>query len=569
MVVCRYLCFLQPFQDLRKGGAKAPRTLLQKYSSLPPQLTVGTAIRNGHFQLASLSFAAILANVLTIALSGVFVIRETVIPVEFETVQIHSPALNQSIATSSASVGFGAPGNGEPFQLLLSNVTEGTPLPPWTTYDRYYLPVNLTVAQNDSSNYNLSTIGFEGSTDCTVLTESPSDYTYQFSLNSDATQIRFQTRQMFANGTKVECFAPMGMADENVTFSDGNHPTTQIFVSGNSVGQNAVETFMAPIPGYSNVGYPTRFGCGDRFVGFWVRANITLSDKLSIVNWPAQTENLGLTTGPTANTTSVHLEKLVLGCKFRTYAARYNLTIDPDGQVLSAVELPNSSFVMNDTISDVFNTVQLPIEYPADLLTWHNDTRARDWISFFISKIAKSDSLLDPAAPLPEGTELGHRVSDVIRRLFALTLAVNNHAFLELPEPVKVTGSKLTIVNRVFLSGAMYKIAILILCIDIVVLLNIYLRMPKPFLPRMPTSIANNVAFFAASHFARELAEEAEAGATPEETVRRLKKSGKRFGFGKFVGTDGAVHVGIEREPFVYPLGNIRTRRLQSRWKFW
>lgn len=187
-------------------------------------------------------------------------------------------------------------------------------------------------------------------------------------------------------------------------------------------------------------------------------------------------------------------------------------------------------------------------------------------MSFFVVKIAKSDVLVDPAVPLPDGIELGHRVSDVFRRLFALTLAVNKNAFVESPEPVRSIGQKLTVVNRVFLSAVMYKIAVVVLCIDIVVVLNIYLRMPNPFLPRMPTNIASNVAFFAASHFAQELAEEADTCSTPEELVGRLKKGDRRFGFGKFVGTDGGIHIGIEREPFVYSLGDSRGTRRRSRW---
>jgi hypothetical protein len=115
----------------------------------------------------------------------------------------------------------------------------------------------------------------------------------------------------------------------------------------------------------------------------------------------------------------------------------------------------------------------------------------------------------------------------------------------------------------------MYKIALVILGIDIVVILNIYLTMPKPFLPRMPTSIASNVAFFAASHFAQELAEEADTWGTTEELVCRLKNSDRKFGFGKFVGTDGGIHVGIEREPFVQALDLSRGLRRRSKWKFW
>jgi hypothetical protein len=572
VVLCRYLCFIQPFEDLRKGSAKASGTLLQKYTSLPPQLALVAAIRNRHFRLASLSFAAILANVLTIALSGIFVIRPTAIPFTVDTIQIYSPTINESIVQASQGMQLsrGLSSNGEPFQYLLSNITEGTPLPAWTTKDRYYLPVNLTSAQNDSSNYALTTVGFQGSLECATLTESPSDFTYDLSLNSDATQFRFLTTQTFPNGTKVDCFAPMSMTDDTITLTDGNHPTTQIFVWGNSSGQNAVEMFIVPMAGPSIPDRQHTPACRELFVGGWIRANISLSNKLSIVNGPASTENLGLTTGPTANTTSVSLEKLFLACQQRTHAAQYNITVTPSGQILNAVEVPNSSFPMDKSVSEgASNLLRGAFEYPTDMLYWHNDTRARDWMSFFVVKLSGSDSLLDPAAPLPDGVELGPRLSDVFQRLFALILAGNSYMFLELPEPVTVSGQKLTIVNRVFVSSVMYKIALAILCINLAVILNFYLRMPKPFLPRMPTSIASNVAFFAASRFAEELAEEAGTCTTPEELVRHMKKGDKRFGFGRFLGTDGGVHIGIERDPFVQPLDLSGGLRRRSKWSFW
>jgi hypothetical protein len=524
------------------------------------------AIGNRHFRLASLSFVAILANILTIALSGIFVIRQTTISTDVSAIRVYSPVLNASILLTSRTFEtdstwmLGA--NGEPFQFLLLNLTRGTPLPPWTTNERYYLPVNFTLEENMSENHRLTTLGFESATDCTVLTELQGTFAYEFSLNSDATQIKFQTTEIFPNGTKAECFVPMGLPDDTITFADKNHPTTQIFVDKNPAGQTAVETFTVSIPGVSDH-YQNKLGCQNQFVGLWARANISLSDKLSLVDRPAKTIDYGINTGATANTTSVSLEKLVIACKPRTYAASYDVTVGPKSQVLSAVEIPNSTFAVNDTITDgIFAQLQRPFSENNGFVVWHNDSRARDWMSFFVAKITKSDSLLDPTAPLPDGNELGKEVSDVFRRLFALTMAPNQNAFIELQQPVQVASQRLTSVNRVFLSAVMYKIALVILCVDIVVILNIYVRMPKPFLPRMPTNIASIVSFFAASYFAQELAEEAQTCETAEELVGRLRNSDQRFGFGNFVGTDGRCHVGIEREPFVHSLNDSQgTRR--------
>ncbi len=261
------------------------------------------------------------------------------------------------------------------------------------------------------------------------------------------------------------------------------------------------------------------------------------------------------------------LDKLFLACKKRTRAARYNIPVDSSGQVLDAMEVPNSTFPMARLVSvGAFDVVTNPLLYPSDMLTWHNDTRAREWMSFFVAKIAQSDSLLDPAIALPDGAELAGRVINVVRRLFALVLAGNSDSFLKLPKPLTVSVQQLSTVNQVFLDRVMYKIALLTLCIDLAVIVNIYSRMPKPFLPRMPTSIASNIAFFTASYFAEELAGEADARSRPGEVVRGIKNSDRRFGFGQFLGTDGGVHIGIEREPFLPTLD--LSRGLRRRPKF-
>jgi Protein of unknown function (DUF3433) len=547
---------------------------LQKYTSSPPQLAIFTALRNGHLRLASLSFAAILANVLTVALSGVFVIRDTIIASPISATQTLTPIISRAILDSSNTfekLGTTVAGeNGEPFQILISNLTAGTPLPSWTTNERFYLPIELSVSGNESATYNVTTIGFGSSAECSALSESAGDFSYEFALNADATQAKFKTSQKFSNGSVVECFAPMGFTDDTITLADGYHPNTQIFLSGDSSGAVGVETIMMPVPGLSPAELAAGSSCGEMLVAFWVKGNITLSDEFGIVNSPAITETLGFHTAPTANTTSVSLQKLALACKQRPYAARYNVTVDSTGQVLAATELPGSNFTVDETISvGILNQTQPSLAYPGDFLFWHNDSRARDWMSFFISKIDRSDALLNPLAALPDATKMKKSVSDVLGRLFALTLAINRNALLESPKPVQMTAQRLDLMPRVFLSGFMYKLALTIIWIDIAVLLNIYLRMPKPFLPQMPTSIASNLSFFAASHFAQELAEEAETCSRPEDVVNRLARSDKRFGFGRFVGTDGNVHIGIEREPFVHSLGKETNLRPRPKWKLW
>ena len=68
----------------------------------------------------------------------------------------------------------------------------------------------------------------------------------------------------------------------------------------------------------------------------------------------------------------------------------------------------------------------------------------------------------------------------------------------------------------------------------------------------MPTTIASQIAFFAASHALEDL--KGTSAMTTQGRNRYVESLGSRYGFGRFLGTDGKTHVGIEREPFVQPL---------------
>jgi hypothetical protein len=74
-----------------------------------------------------------------------------------------------------------------------------------------------------------------------------------------------------------------------------------------------------------------------------------------------------------------------------------------------------------------------------------------------------------------------------------------------------------------------------------------------PFLPRLPTSIASQIAYFASSHAIDDVRK---AGGDLSE----LDKQGYRYRYGKYVREDGKTHISIERVPDVTKL------RSQSNW---
>jgi hypothetical protein len=94
----------------------------------------------------------------------------------------------------------------------------------------------------------------------------------------------------------------------------------------------------------------------------------------------------------------------------------------------------------------------------------------------------------------------------------------------------------------------------MLLCSQLVVAVFYYVYRPKRFLQRMPTSMASIVGFVLKSRVLAEFAEKE----NPQDS--------HRYAYGRFIGTDGKTHVGIERQQFVVPLESKNPDVRRRRW---
>jgi hypothetical protein len=103
--------------------------------------------------------------------------------------------------------------------------------------------------------------------------------------------------------------------------------------------------------------------------------------------------------------------------------------------------------------------------------------------------------------------------------------------------------------ERMFFNVPMLIISEIMLGIYVVVSILLYIRRPGRYLARTPTSIAAIVGLFAPSTALEDFHDTSQM--TNTERAKHPAELDNRYGYGSYIGEDGAVHVGIEKVPYV------------------
>lgn len=534
----RLICLLQPFDQLRRGSAPPSTSLNLRYSSIPPQLVLWRALRAKHFLLAAVCGMALFANILTIALSGLFNQSFVYLSDGLLLRQLHVVTTEPRI--TSHSTGFTM----DNFYIVDSNITAGTPLPPWVTPDRYFVPFELPSPTDKPTRYQGITTALTAELQCEEMHNSHGKHLLNLTLSDAATSFTIITSHYQPDGGILRCQA-----------KQWNVEPAQVVVGGNPEGIKAAEIVTTMVE-YNDTGIAAdvsaeRAFCEKQILAGWIRSNITLE---------VATPNNSTFRG----TTSVAMDQMIMVCQPRFSNATFEVTVDSLGAVLES--RPAKSNLTIPNITDLFSVADNLTKgiAPIDSSVWHNDTFATDWASYLIKQLAHSSAIVDPHARVPLFAPTATLFGEVYRRAFATLVSVST--VWSLPEASSnvttntIPATAITGHWRVFMNPNMFKLAIIILSLDLAVAVWLYAARPKPFLPRLPTSLASVIATFAAGEVVRDLQTRMgpAQGATAvgvEEQMVHLQSQGQKFGYGKlFPGKDGRTHFGIERVPFFTPL---------------
>ncbi len=112
--------------------------------------------------------------------------------------------------------------------------------------------------------------------------------------------------------------------------------------------------------------------------------------------------------------------------------------------------------------------------------------------------------------------------------------------------------------TRLFVAPIMFRINLTLLMLHFIVAVLYYVSRPRKYLPRLPTSIAAVISYVYASRALVDF------GISEAESKRRKR----RYAFGRFVGTDGKTHVGIERQNCIVPLETRNPGVKRKRWNW-
>ena len=483
---------------------------------------------------------AVSTNVLAVALSGLIEQRSTTVTFPMMSTQSLIPKfyggpLIRDIANSVYL---------DHFYAAQSNLSSGTPLPAWIDTERFYMPFAFETPRVETAAGAAlglqgilgSTIGIGAELACYELSADPSaDHSFSFAPSKTTGYVDFKTSEVLSNGTKSNCeLLHMQALDSNgrVAISSGEL----------TAGASAIEVmdFRKDDGG----------SCSRAITAGWVRVGANNSI-------PSSTS----TAFGARNVTHTFL-----ACVPQLKVATFDVLVSPEGQILRSTQTSNftsetetARYFQNSTVEDDFfyDVGFTTISVGTKTMIWHNDSFTNDWMNSLIMYKMGNNSIVNPASPVPTYDDGKRLLSEVYSLVFGILLGLNTHVFEQSPEPINTEVTVLATEQRIFLDPIMFKITIVLLSLQLIVAILYYARRPKLFLSSLPTTIASIVGFVQYSRALDDFAPGKKIEVGSGSSTGSWKEEGdgeKRYGFGRFLGTDGKTHVGIEGSRWIVPL---------------
>lgn len=580
-----YIALFSPFKMLGRGNAKAEQTLTVNYDRAPPHLHVLYAFRTKNALLASVSFSILMANVLTIALGGLFYKASVQLQRTGEVVLLGSM---QDVSAYNATIKDGLDIDFESFYAAAGDDLSFERRP-WTTDDLYYIPfTDPDQAGQNRTNYTALSLGLGANINCEVI--SGDGLTDWIVVSQSAGAVAGPTGPPAKNYTVTV----LSMAEEPAAvlspLAQGGGNTLPLSARSMTLLDSIIPPDAILNPGLLRDKYGLQYNSAApiRFVGDLARKYGPLSfsagwnryafgSRRVVVNNPNKT--IGLWEGETVDGPSAYVSThsyLRCAASPRMVSSRVQVRTSTSGTVINATnyadELPLADdkpggFGIRGLLSAfhemMFRTTASEVLVGSRLA---NDSRPANWLEFLVYQQARrSNPLFDIYS---DAEETARSMETVYKRVFATYLQLRSADFFPRLKPAvaaaaaaaagggndaqtaPVPSTFLATEVRILMRPFSFYLSISLLALFVPVVGATYIMFYDSFLPHSPAALAGIYAAVYASR--RALADVAGTELIDDKERRsRLKKLGARYGYGWFATADGERHLGIEKEPLM------------------
>ena len=445
--------------------------------------------------------------------------------------QIQTKGIGITSSTIANVTGTFAKDGEEHWLIALTNST-GTSLPPWIAPDFYFLPFEWKPrAGNASDLRSANTWGFGANLTCKLLAGDVYGQKGWVGLSDDPVPtpvVSLNVTIPMANGTEVRCNSPF------VRF------TLRSLVTGRFAGE-----YLFGLGAADGNDEEAEDFCNSFLAIGWNRGSVTVGERAS--GFP----NYTIDSNTYENTTIL--------CTQQISSAEFTVVVDGNGFVrkfkrLTPLSYDNSSLFNHSTpiasfkaqLSSIIRTN--PSSSGRDRGGLHNDKDPRT-LPHFLLEYGR-ETLCDPSTPPPSFENAQGRFQSFYSWFAPVVIGQNSERIFRSTtkdggRKPQVSGQIISLQNRVSMDPVMFYIAIVLLSFSTLASVVIFSARPKRFLPRLPITLAAEIGFFYASEALGDTAGTAHMSSEMRE--RHLATLGWEYGYGKFMGKDGKLHLGVER----------------------
>ena len=545
VVVTRYLALYQPWTELSRGHSSSAASLGLKYTNLPPVLIAPRALGGRHYMLSLASIVVLASNGLAVALGGLFDngLRPVSVAAAFELPL--SPSIDTQKQTKRIGkipegmvntnvIGTFAKDAEEHWLIANTNVSSNTSLPSWTAKEFYFLPFEWNpIAGNASDLMSANTWGFGANLTCKLLAGDVYGQQSWVNLSSNADYsgnlaLALNVTIPMANGTEVRC-------NNSVVLLEPLSLETGPFAGEYTFGLKATDREDQEANDF----------CNSFLVMGWNRGSVTVGVQ------SGDFQNYTIDASTYENTTIL--------CTQQIFSAEFNVVVDNKGLVQKSKRLTPFSY----DNSSLFNYSTTITSFKAQLSTiirtgpytgfdagvMHSAPFTRNLLHYLVD-LMTGRKLCDPSTP-PPSFEVAQQGFQTFYSWFVPIVISQNSGRIfrsttkDGGSKPQVSGQRISIRNRVSMDPVMFYISVVLLGFSALASVVIFTARPKRFLPWLPDSLAAEIGLFYASQALEDTAGTAHMSSAMRE--KRLAALGMEYGYGKFMGTDGKAHLGVER----------------------